>query len=100
MVSRAHRLGCSAYLTKPTTAAEILEMTGVRPPTSCDSSPPLTLQDAASTYIVGILKDAGTIAEAARRLRLHKRSLRRMLGDRLRKGTIKAWTRRAARSTG
>jgi ActR/RegA family two-component response regulator len=78
LVRAAHKLGCAAFLTKPTTAAEICEMAGILAPAVRDS-PTLTLHRAAKEYLLGVLRDAGTVAEAARRLQLHKRSLRRML---------------------
>jgi ActR/RegA family two-component response regulator len=79
VVLAAYRLGCKAFLTKPTTAVEVLEMVGMAPPGD-SREPGLTLQVAAREYVTGTLRDAGTLAEAARRLHLDKRSLRRMLG--------------------
>jgi two-component system, response regulator RegA len=76
----AIKLGASAYLVKPVTAAQILaELEGPRPRVGDEAARDLTLDCAVYELITRTVDAAGSIAEAARRLNLHGRSLRRML---------------------
>jgi two-component system, response regulator RegA len=77
---RSMRLGATAYVTKPLCAATLLQalrmedsVLGAEPP------PHLTLDRAIWEYINSAVDGAGSIAEAARRLGVDRRSLRRML---------------------
>jgi two-component system response regulator RegA len=80
---RSVRMGFDAYLVKPVDARGVLDAV------ESGSSTPLVTAGAANEwpsldrtiweYINQVLAAAGTISEAARRLRLDRRSLRRML---------------------
>jgi two-component system response regulator RegA len=83
----ALRSGATTYLTKPMTAQQILgslcepdlreeprEGSGEPPPASS-----LTLDDAIWQYISFVFETAGSLSEAARRLGVERRSLRRMM---------------------
>ncbi len=71
--------GATSYLAKPTTVDLILR--SVRDPRGAENGSPrhFTLQRAAWEYIQQVLHTAGSRAEAARRLGIQPRSLRRML---------------------
>jgi two-component system response regulator RegA len=82
---RLTRMGIAGYLTKPISAPDLLDVLEERP-SSAVSSPqvpePLTrptLDRAIWEYISRTYADAGSISEAARRLGIERRSLRRML---------------------
>jgi two-component system response regulator RegA len=79
-VVSAIRSGATNYLTKPATADQVLA--AIRNPTAPTAPLPhwFTLDEAIWEYINRAVEHAGSIAEAARRLGLERRSLRRMLG--------------------
>jgi two-component system response regulator RegA len=78
---RAMRCGADGYLAKPTEAATILATVG-----ACAGSPPVpanelwpSLDRTIWEYLNQVYMAAGTLSEAARRLRIDRRSLRRMM---------------------
>jgi two-component system response regulator RegA len=75
----AVRLGALNYLTKPADADEIeAALLGKRPPPPVDEVPSLDRQE--WEYLNRILADCnGNISEAARRLKMHRRTLQRKL---------------------
>jgi two-component system response regulator RegA len=81
---RAIRLGASAYLPKPTTASHILRALGREPRRQNDKTVGRTatasdLDRMISNYLNQVFEICGSMSEAARRLKLDRRSLRRML---------------------
>ena len=80
---QALKFGAVACLAKPASVGEILRACGV--PTERDSvgeEPILqhmSLQRAHWEYLQRVFEDAGSVSEAARRLGVDRRSLRRML---------------------
>ena len=78
----ATRLGVAAYLAKPVSAANILDaVNGGRNRASAAqaAAPYCSLDRAKWEYINLTVASSGSISEAARRLRVERRSLRRML---------------------
>jgi ActR/RegA family two-component response regulator len=78
----ATKLGVSAYLAKPVTPKNIIDAVTSpieQPPDSERQSAYCSLERAKWEYINMMVATAGSIAEAARRLRIERRSLRRML---------------------
>jgi two-component system response regulator RegA len=75
----AIRLGAVNYLNKPADAEEIeAALLGKRPPPPVDEVPSLDRQE--WEYLNRILADcSGNISEAARRLKMHRRTLQRKL---------------------
>jgi two-component system response regulator RegA len=75
----AIRLGASNYLTKPADATEIeAALRGEKLPPPVDDVPSLNLQE--WEYLNKILSECnGNISEAARRLKMHRRTLQRKL---------------------
>ena len=75
----AVRLGALNYLNKPADADEIeAALLGKRPPPPVDEGPSLDRQE--WEYLNRILADCnGNISEAARRLKMHRRTLQRKL---------------------
>jgi two-component system response regulator RegA len=73
--------GVSAYMAKPATAANVLDaVAGIQSGLAIPAEDRYaTLEKAKWDYIQQTLASAGSIAEAARRLRIERRSLRRML---------------------
>lgn len=78
---RLIRLGASACLSKPATAAEILQALDLRVPRA-DRKHHFTLNGAMWEFLSTVLINAETLSEAARRLRVDRSSLRRMLSRR------------------
>jgi two-component system, response regulator RegA len=81
---RSLRLGATAFLTKPTTAHEILRacQTGYGVSDIDDSSTAhehMTLRRATWEYLQRVFHEAPSVSEAARRLGIDRTSLRRML---------------------
>jgi two-component system response regulator RegA len=80
---RALRLGACSYLCKPVRAGEVAAVLGqppALPPIHAGASNrPLTLDEAIWEYVHRTLDMAGSLSEAARRLGLHRQSLKRML---------------------
>jgi ActR/RegA family two-component response regulator len=76
---RCTRMGLAGYFAKPVTAMDLVRLV----PASCDererSRPWPSLDGMMGEYINEVFADAGTVAEAARRLCVAPRSLRRML---------------------
>lgn len=79
------RIGVAGYLTKPIFVSDLLEIikeqtlaSGVAP-TSPDQLPWPTLDRAVWEYLSRVHSAAGSVSEAARRLGVDRRSLRRML---------------------
>jgi two-component system response regulator RegA len=79
-VVSAIRGGVASYLTKPATADQVLAAVEDPPERVAPRPHWLTLDEAIWEYINRAVEHAGSIAEAARRLGLERRSLRRMLG--------------------
>jgi len=79
-VVSAIRGGVASYLTKPATADQVLAAVEHSPPPDPPLPHWLTLDEAIWEYINRAVEHTGSIAEAARRLGLERRSLRRMLG--------------------
>lgn len=77
----ATRLGVAAYLAKPVSAANILDaVNGARNRASAAQAAAYCSLDRAKwEYINLTVASSGSISEAARRLRVERRSLRRML---------------------
>lgn len=73
----AIRLGAAAVLTKPATGREVLA--AVADPCAHDAAVDLTLEEATRRYLFGVLTEVRSLREAARHLRVERRSLRRML---------------------
>jgi two-component system response regulator RegA len=87
---RAIRLGASAYLPKPTTASLILRALGREPgrhhqrqgqdaATCRGTATASDLDRIIANYLSQVFEICGSMSEAARRLKLDRRSLRRML---------------------
>ena len=74
----AIRLGAAAVLTKPATAREVLAAVA-DPCAHVDAAVDLTLEEATRRYLFGVLTEVRSLREAARYLRVERRSLRRML---------------------
>jgi len=81
----AMRAGAAAYISKPATVANILDaLSDGRTPArdaKLGADEYLSLNRAKWEYIHMVLAAAGTLSEAARRLGLDRRSLRRMLSQ-------------------
>jgi len=78
----ATRLGVAAYLAKPVSPRNIIDavMLASEDLSHCANQPTYcSLERAKWEYINMMVTTAGSIAEAARRLRVERRSLRRML---------------------
>jgi two-component system, response regulator RegA len=80
--TRAVRLGVDAYLAKPVTARRVLST--LYPQLQCEDEPEPdvewpTLNRTIWEYLNQVFVGAGSMSEAARRLGLDRRSLRRML---------------------
>ncbi len=78
----ATKLGACAYLAKPVTPQDIIRAVEASPEdlTELEARPSYcSLERAKWEYINMTVSSAGSIAEAARRLRVERRSLRRML---------------------
>jgi two-component system response regulator RegA len=79
------RAGVTAYIAKPATAANVLDAIAEGRPQASESAPRadeyLSLNRAKWEYIHMVLAAAGTMSEAARRLGVDRRSLRRMLSQ-------------------
>ena len=80
---QALRRGAAGYVAKPVDTHTILQLAGLA---SADQPPPVIPDDEWPSldrtiweYINQVLSSAGSIAEAARRLRVDRRSLKRML---------------------
>jgi ActR/RegA family two-component response regulator len=79
-VVRCMRMGVDVYLTKPTTAEKILDSLSDSPKAAVDiPDQPMRLERAVWEYIHRAVESAGSITNAAGRLGLDRRSLRRML---------------------
>jgi two-component system response regulator RegA len=77
---RAVRMGFEGYFAKPVSASGMLDLIGDRAPLEVrDSRNWPSLDRTIWEYINQVFTDAGTMSEAARRLGLDRRSLRRML---------------------
>jgi two-component system response regulator RegA len=76
---QAVRLGFDGYLTKPVEAQQIVEATFGDPPRPAPSDDLPTLNRTIWEYLNQVFVAAGTMTEAARRLGIDRRSLRRML---------------------
>lgn len=77
----AVRLGAADVLTKPVSASEVLAAAG-QGPRPAGSPPPLptvTLAEATATRLRAVVPGSTSLSEAARRLGLERRSLRRIL---------------------
>jgi ActR/RegA family two-component response regulator len=80
------RIGVAGYLTKPIFVADLLEIIKEQrlaaevAPNSPDQLPWPTLDRAIWEYLSRVHAAAGSVSEAARRLGVDRRSLRRMLG--------------------
>jgi two-component system response regulator RegA len=76
---RAVREGAAAYLSKPATADQILGAINAGNEDDVPDPSVLTLDRAIWEYMSEIVQTVGSISEAARRLGVERRSLRRML---------------------
>jgi two-component system response regulator RegA len=80
--TEATRLGVNAYLTKPVSASLILSALGESDQIDVSAAGDLTWQSLDRTiweYLNQVFVASGSMSEAARRLRVDRRSLRRML---------------------
>lgn len=79
------RMGVAGYLTKPAVAVDLFDVIGVRRDSAGESTRPPesptwpTLDRTIWEYICRVHEAAGSMSEAARRLGVDRRSLRRML---------------------
>jgi ActR/RegA family two-component response regulator len=79
MAVRAIRLGLDGFLARPTSAFGILASLEDTPGLAPVTSRALTLDQAIWEHISQTLVSSGSLAEAARRLGVERRSLRRMM---------------------
>jgi two-component system, response regulator RegA len=77
MAVRAVRAGAIGFLLKPAAVSQILDAAGTGSPETEPAYP--SLDRHIWEYISCCVESAGSIGEAARRLRIHRRSLSRML---------------------
>jgi ActR/RegA family two-component response regulator len=79
MAVRAIRLGLDGFLARPTSAVAILAALEEQSGLGAVPRAPLTLDEAIWEHISQTLVSSGSLAEAARRLGVERRSLRRMV---------------------